>query len=211
MQLVQCKNCFKATFSQSSQGTCLLLLVLHCAPQIQLFLNTNGISDAWRFKNPTSRSYSFFPPVHGTYSHIDYFFIDKGLLLLMSKCDYQTTVISDHANLLMTRIPVSHSNYRPWRLNTLLLSDEDFIKFISSEIISFVEYNQTPGIHPSTVWESMKAYLRGQIISYSAQQKKYRNAKLKQLTNDILNLDATLTLMPNLMTYFTNRIQPVFN
>ena len=165
---------------------------------IQLFLNTNGISDAWRFLNPTSKSYSFFSPVHGTYSRIDYFFLDKKLLPLISNCDYQAMVISDHAPLVMTlRIPTFHTNYRPWRLNSLLLSDEDFVKFISAEITFFLERNQTPGMSSSLVWESMKAYLRGQIISYSAQLRKRHNAKLEQLTSDILNLDATLALSPS--------------
>ncbi len=86
----------------------------NAALPIQLFLNTNGISDVWRFQNPTSRSYSIFSPVHGTYSHIDYFFLDKKLLSLMNKCEYQAIIISDHAPVLMTlRMPISQTNYRP--------------------------------------------------------------------------------------------------
>ena len=72
------------------------------ASQLQLFLNTNGVADAWRFQNPTARVYSFFSPVHGTYSRIDYFFLDKRLLSLIRKCEYQAIIISDHAPLLMT-------------------------------------------------------------------------------------------------------------
>lgn len=49
---------------------------------------------------------------------------------------------------------------------------------------------------PLTVWESMKAYLRGQIISYSAQQRKLHNRKLEQLANDILKLDSILATAP---------------
>lgn len=94
-------------------------------------------------------------------------------------------------------IPISQANYHPWRLNTLLLADENFNKFISSEITSFLEINQTPGMSPLTVWESMKAYLRGQIISYSAQQRKLHNMKLEQLANDILKLDSILATTPS--------------
>ena len=120
-----------------------------------------------------------------------YFFLDKSLLSLIR-------IISDHAPLSMTLgIPISHANYHPWCLNTLLLSDEGFIKFISSEITFFLEHNQTPGMSPLTVWESMKAYLRGQIISYSTQQRKRHNIKLEQLTNDILKLYAILAVTPS--------------
>ena len=93
-------------------------------------------------------------------------------------------------------IPISHAKYHPWRINTLLLSDEDFIKFISSEITFFLEHKQTPGVSHLTVWESMKAYLRGQII-YSTQQRKRQIMKLEQLTNNILKLDSTLASTPS--------------
>lgn len=170
----------------------------NAATQLQLFLNTNGIADVWRFQNPTARSYSFFSPVHGTYSRIDYFFIDKSLLSLITECEYRPIIISDHAPLSMTLcIPISQANYHPWHLNILLLADENFNKFISSEITSFLEINQTPGMSPLTVWESMKAYLRGQIISYSAQQRKLHNMKLEQLANDILKLDSILATTPS--------------
>lgn len=32
----------------------------NAAAQLQLFLKTNGIADAWSFQNPTARSYSVF-------------------------------------------------------------------------------------------------------------------------------------------------------
>lgn len=58
------------------------------AHSIQLFLKTYGIVDVWRFHNPTSRAYSFFSPVHKSYSRIDAFFLDKRLLSTVNKCNY---------------------------------------------------------------------------------------------------------------------------
>lgn len=137
-------------------------------------------------------------PQFTKHTHIDYFFLDKSLLSVVKKCEYQAIIIADHALLLMTLcLPISQANYHPWRFNTLLLSNEDFIKFISSEITLFLEHNQTPGMSSSTVWEFMKAYLRGQIISYSAQQRKLHNMRLEQLTNDILKLDTILAVTPS--------------
>ena len=62
----------------------------------------------------------------------------------------------------------------------------------------------------------MKAYLRGQIISYSAQQRKRHNMKLEQLTNDILKLDTTLAVTPSdnlfkLRLTLSNRVQSAIN
>lgn len=46
-----------------------------CAPSkssnvIQLFMEQYAISDAWRFFNPSAEQFSFFSPVHGTFSQI---------------------------------------------------------------------------------------------------------------------------------------------
>ena len=167
------------------------------ARSIKVFLKSYDVADVWRFRNPTSREYSFFSPVHKSYSRIDHFFLDKRLLPLVTKCDYKTIVISDHGPLAMEiRIPNIQSIYCPWRLNSLLLSEEAFTKFISSEIASFLEINQTPGMSSLTVWESLKAYLRGQIISYCAIKKKKNTARLKELTDDILKLDRLYSHMP---------------
>ena len=104
---------------------------------------------------PTSRAYSFFSPVHKTYSCIDYFFLDRRILHSIVECNYEVIVISDHEPLSMKiRIPDTQLIYRPWRLNALLLLEEEFVSFISSEIKFFLEINQTPGMSFSTIWES---------------------------------------------------------
>lgn len=107
------------------------------ADAIHLFLKSYGIVDVWRFRNPTARAYSFFSPVHKSYSRIDTFFLDKRLLSSVSKCDYEAIVISDHGPLTMEIcIPNTQNSYRPWRLNPLFLSEKSFTNFISSEVFS---------------------------------------------------------------------------
>lgn len=141
--------------------------------------------------------YSFFSQVHKTYSRIDHFFLDKRILYLINKCEYGAIVVSDHAPLSMKiLIPTSQRTYRPWRLNSLLLSEEDFVKYISSEINMFLNINQTQGMSPSTVWESLKAYLRGQIISFCANKRKERTEHLRVLTDKILETDILCSHSP---------------
>ncbi len=94
-------------------------------------------------------------------------------------------------------IPVTYDRYCPWRLNTLLLSDETFVNSISSKIKIFLEHNQTPEMPFSVIWEAMKAYLRGEIIYLSSHIRKIQTARLEELTNTILKLDATLAFTPS--------------
>ncbi len=168
------------------------------AHSVQLFLKTYGVADVWRFRNPTSRAYSYFSPVHKTYSRIDYFFLDKRILHLTKECDYGAMVISDHGPSIMKMcIPNTQSAYRPWRFNPLLLSEDKFIKFISSEIKMFLDINQTPGMSSSIVWESLKAYLRGQIISYCANKKRASTERIKKLADEILEFDRLYSYSPS--------------
>lgn len=161
-------------------------------------LQTYGLTDIWRFRNPTSRGYSFFSPVHNSFSQIDYFFIDNKLLHMVVDCEYHSIVISDHAPLkIKLNIPGTDPGYRPWRFNPLLLSDETFVNFIKSEIDLFLSHNKTPGMSFLTIWEALKAYLRGQIISYGSMQRKATVKRLRRLTDDILKLDIIYSHSPS--------------
>lgn len=70
------------------------------AGRIHTFLDTYKWSDPWRTLFPNARQDSYFS-VHHTYSRIDLFLIDEGLLPLMKNCEYKLTVISDHGPLTL--------------------------------------------------------------------------------------------------------------
>ncbi|KAF3839709.1 hypothetical protein F7725_018426 [Dissostichus mawsoni] len=57
---------------------------------------------------------------------------------------------------------------RVWRLNPRLLAEKNFVDFINTQIDFFLETNESPEISYFTLWETMKAYVRGQVISYNA-------------------------------------------
>lgn len=86
-------------------------------------------------------------------------------------------------------IPGVNSPRRLWRFNSLLLSDDKFIKFISDQISLFLEINMTPDVAIASVWEALKAYLRGQIISYAANKKCDFIRKQNDLEKQISDLD----------------------
>ena len=168
------------------------------AKTIQAFLEDFAISDAWRFSFPTSHQYSFFSHVHHSYSRIDYFFIDQKLLSKIKSCSYESITISDHAPLLLTLLfPGKRFTLKTWRLNTLLLSDSDYTRYLSSDIGLFLETNSTPDISPCSVWEALKAYVRGRVISYSSFISKRRKSRLLELSTDILTVDKQYAVSPN--------------
>lgn len=160
------------------------------AETINAFLQAYGMIDAWRYRNPVSRQYSFFSPPHHSYSRIDYFLLDKKLLPLLRSSEYESIVISDHSPVTMGLcFPDNEPPQRTWRLSPRLLSDEEFVGFLSAQIDFFLETNQSPDTSCCNLWEAMKAYLRGQIISYNVSMNRRRSARLNELISLIKDVD----------------------
>lgn len=79
--------------------------------------------DPWRLSNPNSKVF-YFSLVHGTFSRIDYFFIDRAFLPSVKSMEYLPIVILDHAPLQLDISFTLNQKDRPlWRLNPLLISD----------------------------------------------------------------------------------------
>lgn len=165
---------------------------------VRTFMSDYAVSDPWRLFNPSSKVFSFFSPVHHTFTRIDYFLVDDRLLHSISSCSYNPIVISDHAPVTMVVAFQAAINLRPpWRLNTHLLSNEDFVNFVSNQIDFFLSTNKTPNISASILWETLKAYIRGEIISYAAYERKLKNDRLSLLTRSIAQLDHVYAVSPS--------------
>lgn len=172
---------------------------------INSFLELCGITDIWRFLNPTSKVFSFFSPVHHTYTRIDYFFIDSKLISRVNSSSYDTITVSDHAPVILELVLPGSYSFCTWRMNALLLSKSHFVEFLSEKISTFLEINSTDGISSSLLWETLKAYLRGEIISHSAYIKKECNKKLFKLSDQIGKLDQIYAQHPS-TSLFNERI-----
>ena len=164
---------------------------------IKAFLSTYKIMDPWRFKNPSDRTYSFFSPVHQSFSRIDYFLVDCKLLPLIQECKYQAIVISDHAPHVMKMLFTKPIRTRTWRFNNVLLSDESFSAFIKTQIEYFMSINDTSEISRGILWESLKCFIRGQIIYYSSTENKRRRERITNITDQIIELDSRYSIMPS--------------
>lgn len=84
----------------------------------------------------------------------------------------------------------------PWRFNTRLLSDDDFVNYMSTHIDVFIKINKTEDTSPSTLWETFKAYTRGHIISYASHERRMREKKKADLTSQISQLDQNYASSP---------------
>ena len=94
-----------------------------------------GLIDIWRIINPSGRDYTYFSPVHKTYSRIDFFLISKALTSSTVGCEIGNILISDHAWVGLDLLPQSErrKSYR-WRLNSSLLQDPVKVEWLRTEL-----------------------------------------------------------------------------
>lgn len=85
---------------------------------------------------------------------------------------------------------------RTWRLDPQLLSCKHFRTYLNNQIDFFLEINDTQDVSRGILWDSMKAYIRGQVISYVAHKNKERSKQLKDLIGKIADIDRRHALLP---------------
>lgn len=156
-----------------------------------------GCIDACRLFHPLSKEFSYFSKVHQAYFRIDYFFIDRELLPAVKFTEYSTIVISDHAPYILDLAlsPITTKQCSD-RINTGLLSKDEFCDYISRHINVFLENNKTESISPSLLWETLKAVIRGDIISYSTHLARKNKQKQQELIDAILSIDREYSNSP---------------
>lgn len=160
-------------------------------------LKNFGLCDIWRTQNQRLREYSFYSPVHNSYSRIDLFLVPAAIAHTIPPCEYLARTISDHSGLIIT-IPTTVPPGSPsrWRFNSYLLNDPEFVEYISNHLEVFFETNQDSA-SPEMVWESMKAYIRGQIICYTSGKRKIYKSKVEFLEREISALQREHVLTQN--------------
>ncbi len=163
---------------------------------INTFLETYTFSDPWRFLYPNLKQFSFFAPVHRSYSRIDYLLIDDKLLTSVTDCTYESIVISDHSPVVLKLVFPKSPVRKTWRFNNFILSDSSFVDLINKRIDFFLSINDTSDVSKATLWESLKAYIRGEIISFSSWERKKRNHQLNDLINKIKQLELKCASKP---------------
>ena len=174
---------------------------LKMSQTLSAIMDQFGFVDPWRFTNPSSRQYSFFSHAHRSFSRIDYFLVDKTLISSLIQVQYLPITVSDHSALVLDLcFDLKPKHFRSWRLDPLLLREEKFCNHISDSISVFCDTNKNKETSPSLLWDTLKAVLRGKIISYASYANKQRRMRKEELEGLIADLDRSLavTNTPNL-------------
>lgn len=177
---------FNCTISPNlDRSTCSDTTHTQSRKKIGDYIKELNLCDPWRRLNPSKRTYSCCSTVTKGHSRIDYFLISNDLFSRITMCQYEPIVISDHGpvSLIYKTEGSMNETYR-WHLHSKWLHDPDFIKFIEEQIDNFFKENKDE-TSAAIRWEAFKAYIRGQIISYTNSKSNKFKLELNLLEKEI--------------------------
>lgn len=97
-----------------------------------------GLVDTQCTLNQDVREYSFYSPVHNSYTCIDLMLMPSPKIHQVTSCEFLARTLLDHAALLVT-IPTSTPITRctRWKFTSHILNDTEFVDMINREIDLF--------------------------------------------------------------------------
>ena len=157
------------------------------------FKSSCSIKDAWRFKHPRERHFTWFKHDSSIASRLDTFFVSRFLCDSISECSILPCVYSDHYFVVLKLDLTDPARSGPgiWKFNNSLLQDEAFCSEISDLIDAYLSFRL---VFPSTkkMWELLKKDFKSTSISFARDRCKELSRDKVLLTNRLIVLKRRL-------------------
>ena len=118
---------------------------------------------------------------HGTFCRIDHILGHKSSLGKFRKLEIIPSIFSDHnavrLDLNYRRKTIKNSNI--WRLNNMLLNNQQITEEIKKEIKICIEANENENTTTQNLWDTVKAVLRGKFTAIQATPQETRKKSNK--------------------------------
>ena len=133
-------------------------------------INQIDLIDNYRTFHPKTADYTFFSSAHGTFSRINHILGHKSSLGKFKKIEIIPSIFSDH-NAMRLEINYMGKNVKitnTWRLNNMLLNNQEITEEIKEEVKKYLETNDNENTMIQNLWDAAKAVLRGKFIAIHA-------------------------------------------
>ena len=112
-------------------------------------------------------NFTFLSNAHGTFCRIGHILGHKSSLDKFKKIEIIPSIFSDHnevrLDLNYRRKTIKNSNI--WKLNNMLLNNQQITEEITKEIKICIEMNENENTTTQNLWDTVKAVLRGKARS----------------------------------------------
>lgn len=149
--------------------------------KINSYMVEMGIIDVWRELYPSARDYTHYSGSFKVYVRLDYFFMFKVDSFKIKDCDILTRDLSDHSPISMSLQVARKKRNTLWKSNSYIFNDPAIVSKIKEEIKGFLEINDTGEVSAIIIWDTLKAVMRGKLISITSHLKRTKGQKLADL------------------------------
>uniref|UniRef100_A0A1A8PUF6 Reverse transcriptase domain-containing protein n=2 Tax=Nothobranchius rachovii TaxID=451742 RepID=A0A1A8PUF6_9TELE len=156
---------------------------------LNILIREMDMFDVWRDFHLKERDYTHYSSTHKVHSRIDLFLMNVIDRSKVRECTIGTADLSDHNTIYLTVRLLTEPRATVWHLNVGILNSESIIKEIKREIAECVMDNNNGEVNAIMVWDTVKAVMRGKLISRTAHLKKIKREKYDLLENQLKNLE----------------------
>ena len=131
--------------------------------------------DIYRAFNPQTMNFAFFSSAHETFYWIGHILGHKSSLgkLKKKKGNYFKHLFWSQCSKIRYQLQgKTIKNTNIWRLNNMLLNNQQIMEEIKKEIKICIEMNENENTATQNLWDSVKAVIRGRFIAIQAYLKK---------------------------------------
>ncbi len=86
----------------------------------------------------------------------------------IGECKIATIYLSDHSPVSMSLLLERKIRKTLWKLNSHKLNDPGILAKIKEDIKEYLELNTSEEVSPAILWDTLKAVMRGKIISITS-------------------------------------------
>ncbi|OCT94959.1 hypothetical protein XELAEV_18012643mg [Xenopus laevis] len=139
-------------------------------------LRNLALVDIWREKHPLDRDYTYFSPVHGSYSRIDFLFTNSTQFDVVGTAKIHDITWSDHGMVEATGTTVRKT------------------------LLDYFRENDPKDTSSANRWDAHKVVVRGVLISIATRAKKEQLKKVSTITEELHRLSIQHKQHPALVT-----------
>ena len=153
------------------------------------FINQCNLVDSWKKSKSKKCVYTYIDPSSRGYdSRIDFMFTTKSMYKQISSCSIDPAPAPDHRAVVLD-LNICDKKRGPgyWKLNTSVLSDEEYVKGVTDVIQqTILDYAE---IGSKLTWELCKVRIREYSIRYCTFKKRNDMSRIAVLEKQIRQLD----------------------
>ena len=168
---------------------------IKASEMLSALMDEFALCDIWRFFNPNLKKYTRHQKTPQVLSRLDFILVSDNFVNNCKETKILPGINSDHST-----VSVCFNDNQPprgrgyWKLNTYYLyHDTDFIDLIKEKIKDFKIIHKDSQCDSNILWDSLKCFITGVAIEYSARKKRERNKEKNELLESIDKIKSKLS------------------